>query len=181
MKTIVSNITNYKDFLEGKYTLEIGYPWISRGSILALEGIVNKRLRVLEIGGGGSTIFWAKNCRGVRCFETNADWYQKLQKKTRRYGNVELGLVNEKQLLKAIARQPNRFYDIVFINPNPNEAHRLLVAETAVPKVKRNGWLIINNYNKFGMEKFSYPNSAVYTFDDFKFAGRGTRLYRILA
>lgn len=180
MKTIISDITNHKDFLKGKWTLEIGYPWLSLGAIIALEGIVNKRLRVLEFGSGGSTIFWAKNCKNVKSFETNADWYQKVQQKVKRYRNVEIGLANEKQILRAITKEPDKHYDIVLVNPNLKEARRTLLAEAAVPKVKPGGWLVINNYGKYGMENFNYPKSEIYTFDNLKYSGRGTRLCRIL-
>ena len=181
MKTIVSDITNRKDFLKGRWTLEIGYPWLSFGAIMALEGIVNKRLRVLELGSGGTTVFFAKNCKNVKSYETNADWYKKVMQKVRKYRNVEIGLGNYKQILRAIAKEPDKHYDIILVDSYPKEARRILLAEAVLPKIKTGGWLVIDNYGKFGMENFNYPKGEIYTFDDLRYSGRGTRLIRILA
>ena len=42
--------------------------------------------------------------------------------------------------------------------------------------IKLNGFLIIDNYMKFGMENFKYPPWEVYTFDEFRYSGKGTRI-----
>ena len=42
------------------------------------------------------------------------------------------------------------------------------------------GWLMVENYWNFGMDKFNYPKSDILTFDDIVYSGRGTKLVKIL-
>lgn len=180
MLTIISDIPSRKAFLNGEGTLEIGYPWLTFGAIIALEGLVNKSMKVLEFGSGGSTLFWANNCKIVKSFETNKDWYKAVETKVKPYNNVELIHANETQILEALKKEPENFYDIVLIDPHPKDANRLLLANIAKSKVKSGGNFIIDNYLKFGMEKFSFPNNwEIYTFDDFRYSGRGTKICKV--
>lgn len=177
MKTIVSKITSRRSFLKGTDCLEIGYPWLSFGAIIALEGIVNKNLKVLEFGSGGSTVFWAKSCKSIKSYETNRTWFEKVREKVKVYKNVELKLSTEAQILKGIENEPNNYYDLALIDSNPKDTHRILLANAVLSKIKINGFLIVDNYFKFGMEKFKYPTSwKIYTFDAFSYSGQGTRI-----
>lgn len=179
MKTIISQVPPRNSFFRGEKTLEIGYPWLSFGAIIALEGIINKQLRVLEFGSGGSTIFWAKNCKSVKSFETNPVWFKAVNEKIKEFNNVELKLANETEILEAIRGDADRYYDIVLVDSYPGDVKRILLANAVLPKIKANGYLILDNYGKFGMENFVYPKCEIYTFDEFGYSGRGTRICQI--
>ena len=176
MKTIVTDIPSREAFFKGRGTLEVGYPWLSFGAIIALESIVSKEYKVLEFGSGGSTIFWAERCGSVKSFETNHKWYENVKKRVERFKNVEITLTNEKETLEAIEKEPDNYYDLVLIDPNPQDVRRILLANAVVPKIKLNGWLVIDNYEKHRMGHFNYQAWDVYTFDEFCFSGRGTRI-----
>lgn len=177
MKTIISKIPSREAFFKGTDTLKVGYPWLAFGAIIALESIVNKKQKVLEFGSGGSTVFWAKNCKNVKSFETDEKWFKDVQKKLKRQKNIELLLRNQKQILRSLQSEPENHYDIVLIDIYPKHADRLTLANAAIPKIKPGGLLIIDNYEKFGMENFTYPkNWEIYTFDEFRYSGRGTRI-----
>lgn len=178
MKTIVTTIPSREAFVKGKGALEVGYPWLSFGSIIALESIVNKDYKVLEFGSGGSTVFWAERCKNVKSFETDPGWFEKVVRRTKGYKNVEINLANETGILDAIKKEPDNYYDVVLVDSYPKHARRLLLANEAVPKIKLNGWLVIDNYLGFGMEHFKYPSEEIYTFDEFRYSGRGTRICR---
>ena len=176
MKTIITQIPSHRALIRGQGALEIGYPWLPFGAIIALERIVNKNFNVLEFGSGGSTIFWAKNCKNVKSFETDSHWFIKVKERVSQFRNVEIILGNQKQILKRLEKEPDNHYDIVLVDSYPKHTERIILANTAVPKVKTGGWLIIDNYLKFGMENFSYPKSEIYTFDEIEYSGRGTRV-----
>lgn len=179
MKTIVSQITSRSAFFKGQDTLTVGYPWLSFGAIIALESLVNKDLEVLEFGSGGSTLFWAKTCKSVKSFETNKEWYEMVKQKTKSFTNVDLNLANEAETLAYLAKE-NKTYDIILVDSYPKDIQRIKLAYAAVLKVKKGGWLILDNYLNFGMQNFKYPKSEIYTFDEFRYSGRGTRLCKIL-
>ena len=176
MKTILNDIPNREALLSEAGALKIGFPGLAPGAIMALESIVNKKMKVLEFGSGGSTIFWAKNCKNVKSFETDSHWFIKVKERVSQFRNVEIILGNQKQILKRLEKEPDNHYDIVLVDSYPKHTERIILANTAVPKVKTGGWLIIDNYLKFGMENFSYPKSEIYTFDEIEYSGRGTRV-----
>jgi len=131
---------------------------------------------VLEFGSGGSTVFWAKNCKSVKSYETSPEWLDKVKTRVRRYGNTEVLLLERNQALEKINSEPDNFYDIVLIDSYPKDIERIIIANASMSKLKKNGYLIIDNYQKFGMEKFIYPPWDVYTFDELRYSGRGTRI-----
>ena len=65
-------------------------PMMSYGLVEYLLGLDLSALELLELGGGGSTQFWASLTQSVLTFETNPDWIQAL--KSRQLPNVEARL-----------------------------------------------------------------------------------------
>ena len=185
MKTIINDISSRQDFFNGRGLFELGCAWLSFGAIMALEHILNKEMKVLELGGGGSTVFFANRCKFVKTIETSAEWMEKLEERTRDYNNVELHYRNEQEAVEEIKSEEDESYDVILIDtgavPNKPRPNRLLLAQTAVPKLKKGGYLILDNYLKFGNQNFPYNEGwEVYSFDDFGYSGRGTRILRKL-
>jgi hypothetical protein len=176
MKTIISELPERDDFIHGRNSLEIGYPWLAPGSILMLEMIVKPEFKVLELGLGGSTIFWAKNCNSVKTLETKDYWVADAKPKLDQFKNVEIHLGDRNKLLEIISELPDEYYDIVSADSCPVDTDRLTMANAVASKVKKGGWLVIDNYWEWGMEKFEYSKWNVYTYDDFNWSGKGTRV-----
>jgi len=185
MKTIINDISSRQDFFCGRGILELGCPWLAFGAIMALEHILKKDMMVLELGGGGSTIFFAERTRGVKTLETSQEWVSKITERAKHLSNVLVLYRTEEELVEEIQAQADELYDIILIDigavtgkPRPN---RLILAQTAIPKLKKGGYLILDNYLKFGNQNFDYSNGwEVYTFDDFGYSGKGTRILRKL-
>lgn len=59
----------------GTECLSLGVPWMVRDSIYELDILLSSSDRVLEFGGGGSTIFFSHRCGGVLSFETDYGWW----------------------------------------------------------------------------------------------------------
>lgn len=64
-----------------KEPLELELPWISLAAINFLRGYLNNKHEVLELGGGGSTIFFAKYAKSVHCLESYEEWTNKIMAK----------------------------------------------------------------------------------------------------
>lgn len=178
LKTIVTKIPSRDIFLRDTETLAVGYPWLTYGAIIALEAIVSKKMKVLEFGGGGSTIFWARNCQSVKTYETDPEWYAKITQRVADLDlkNVELLYCDRRQTRLGLESEPDNYYDIVLIDSDPRRSTRFNLANQSITKIKIGGWLIIDNYLKFGMSDFDYSGWKVYTFDEFDYRGQGTRL-----
>ena len=178
MKNFFSQIPNFQTPFSKEDALKTGYPQLALGAIITLNSIVNGRMRVLELGCGGSTLFWAKNCRSVKSYETDPKWLENVAQKVRGLRNVEIVLADRHRMSLGLKSEPNASYDIVLINSDPRRTRRSDLANLAIPKIKSGGWLIVNNYLKSGMSGFNYPKMHVLTFDELNFPGLGTRLAR---
>lgn len=115
------------------------YPAISYLSLLNFDG-----LRVLEFGGGQSTIWWADRAQRVTTVETDPEWFRYLQRVANR-PNVEL---------RAEPAQPtgSRF-DIVIIDGGD----RVHAAHLATEVVQPSGFIIFDNSESHWGVDESYP------------------------
>lgn len=180
MKSIIFSIPSRHDFLKGNLSLERGYPWLTFGAIIFLEGIINKSFKILEFGSGGSTIFWANNCEYVKSYETNKQWFEDVKNRAKNFRNVNLQLVDNQSIFEKIDGEPNHYYDLILVDNDPKDVDRNEVLKSAISKVRRDGWVVIDNYAKFGMEKYSYPsNIKLFTFDELKYSGLGTKIFQL--
>jgi len=68
------------DYWTGSKCVENAVPWQTPGSIHYLDEVCQPTDTVLEIGTGGSTLFYASRCKSVIAIETNADWYAVISK-----------------------------------------------------------------------------------------------------
>jgi len=187
MKTIISLMPEINDFIGGRGTLEIGYPWLTHGSIMALERLLelNKDFVILECGSGGSTIFFAKRCKSVLSLETNPVWAKKVKDKLEqeKIENVNLIILKGNQeVLDFLSNQPDGFFDLVLVDSDPTSTSRLDLSNAVVSKVKLKGWMLVDNWDAWGKDfDYSNPRWEIYTFDSFPtdfFAGKGTRLLK---
>ena len=187
MKTIISEIDSWKGFLRGLDTLSVGYPWLTLGAIMTLERILTKDMNVCEFGGGGSTVFFAKRCEFVYTIETNEKWINSLCDKLKELDidNVVFAKSNsEEESIDHINKANNEIFDVILVdsgwfideNGNKRDPNRRILFEAAIPKLKKGGYLIIDNYQHYGMRHFKYEGFEVYTFDDIGHSGRGTKI-----
>lgn len=182
MKSIITKIPSREAFLKGEDTLKIGYPWLTYGAVIALEEVIKPDFKILEFGSGGSTIFFANNAESVFSFESNENWYNMVKKSlsTKKIKNVEIIYADRKTTSSTVKTFQDNYFDIILVDSDPQRSRRLQVANMAIPKLKIGGFLILDNYNKFGLNDFDYKNFEVYTFDEFKYTGNGTRLCKKL-
>ena len=187
MKTIISEIGSWKGFLRGTDTLSVGYPWLTFGTIMTLERILTKDMIVCEFGGGGSTIFFANRCQAVLTIETNQKWIDFICDKFKelKLDNISIAKTDsEKQSVELIKEMNNEVLDVILVdsgwfideNGNKRDPNRRILFEAAIPKLKKGGYLIIDNYQHYGMRRFKYEGFEVYTFDDIGHSGRGTKI-----
>lgn len=192
MRTILSQMPSWPAFMKGQDTLRVGYPWLALGAILTLERVLQPTWRVLELGSGGSTLFWGRRCAAVQSYETDLAWADRVREAVKGLRHVvvthcaTVGLIAEQ-----LAAVPARSVDLLVIDHgdperqairrNPN---RLPLALAALPALRPGGWLLVDNYDCFGMQHFDWSDFTVFTFDEAggvapktrRYSGRGTRL-----
>ena len=80
-----------------KELLSLGCPWLTPGCIRRLEELLRPYHVVLEMGSGGSTVFFSKRTKKVISIEPNKDWFQKVSSELSINGKI----INEKNIISA--------------------------------------------------------------------------------
>jgi hypothetical protein len=162
MRTILRKMPNRSSYCRGKYTIEIGYPWISLGAILDVERYLRPEHTVLEQGSGGSTIFFSRRCKKVKSYEANPEWADKVRNVLPQPSNVDLVCGNVDELLESVRKEPNEYYDWLLVDIGVSYDFRLNMMKEGIPKLKKCGYMIVDNYTEIN---FDYSGWDVYTFD----------------
>lgn len=122
-------------------------PMMSYSLIEYLLGLDLTSFDVLELGGGGSTVFWAGIARSVLTLETSADWIAALN--ARHLPNVEARHCGAEELPKAVATLERRF-DAIVIDCSAN---RFALTQSALTRLNPGGFVLLDNSDW-------YPNAA---------------------
>jgi hypothetical protein len=179
MRTIIRELPSRSSFLKGRFTVEIGYPWLTYGAIMAIERLLSPEHNVLESGSGGSTIFFSRRCKSVKTYETNPEWGEKVRSTLPNPSNVILVCGEPKELISMVKEEPNEFYDWVIVDSadlGDCYLFRGAMMDEFIPKLKKGGFMVVDNYWRGKLKTFDYSGWNVYTFDDFDWNGMGTRV-----
>jgi predicted O-methyltransferase YrrM len=120
----------------------MSYAFIEYVMSLDLSGLV-----VLEIGGGNSTMFWARRAKSVLTFEHNRDWYDDV--KGQIPSNVDLQFINQGDYALRV-RALDASFDLIVIDCGAN---RYECAKAADGKLAAGGMVVLDNSDW-------YPNTA---------------------
>ena len=172
----------------GRNSVEDQNPWINFGAIEFLKKIVRPDMRVFEYGSGGSTLFWSSRVQEVVSVEHDFIWYSKMKEKLDRLQvqNVRYILAepeDEPQFSDKKFGQPSDFIssDIAYTGKNfiryarsidsyPDNYFDVVVVDgrarpsciqQGLPKLKKNGWLIIDNTEReYYLTPFRFDKSS---------------------
>ncbi len=146
---------------------------------MAIEEQVKPEHNVLELGGGGSTIFFSRRCKSVRSYETNIIFEKMIKSALPDPSNVSLVCGDGEIIKKSIRNEPDVYYDWLIVDLAPvgrSFRFRFKMMIEAIPKLKVGGFMVVDNYDSFPLNTFDYSGWKVYTFDDFRYGGMGTKI-----
>jgi len=110
------------------------YPWLHPDAVEYLEGLLTPEMRVLEHGGGGSTLWFAERVKRVVTTEGDPDWCDALWKLAPMNVTITSNLPY------------GSYYDLFFIDGDHEGRGRCI--EQAHLYVKTGGWLVLDNANR---------------------------------
>lgn len=122
-------------------------PMMSYGLIEYLMGLDLSNFRVLELGGGHSTEFWAQRVKAVTTLETDPEWARILRANS--FPNVEIRTTSAERISEDIAKAGSRF-DAVIIDAS---ASRYRCAKAALDVLNDGGFILLDNADW-------YPNTT---------------------
>ena len=165
------------DYWLGQRTLELEYPWLTPGAIVYLESIIKPDFDILEFGCGGSTLFFARRCRGVVSFETNQKWHINVIKHIaiKNITNAKINLIQNADQIKL-----DEQFDLILVDNQTGYKNlsRLSATEVSIPFLKDDGFVIVDNYGYAGVDHLFKSGYSVQVFDDVHWYGNGTKVYQ---
>ena len=146
----------FKDYLLKKSPLDAGFPWINYCVIQFLHHSIDRKMRVLEFGAGGSSIFFLK--KGVELFSIEHEkiWISEVKERISPVQfskwsphlvlsrNQETNIPNPEDYLSPIKKIKKASLDIVLIDGR----HRVESIKQSMPLIKDGGILILDNSDR---------------------------------
>lgn len=131
-----------------KSPLDLALPWLPYQVMEMLENHLTPESTVFEFGGGGSTLWLAQRCGELQTVEHDAEWFPALAAATGHLSNVQVRHANGEdefsEYVGAIDVFPDEHFDAVIVDGR----ERIRCLEHAMPKVKRGGLLILDDYHR---------------------------------
>jgi hypothetical protein len=121
--------------------LSMALPWLTFDAIRAIDKHLVPDSRLFEFGSGHSTLYWAQ--RGVRVYsmEDDATWFELARNKLAAYPNAAVSFAaDERGYAHGIDHVDGQF-DVVLVDG----AFRMSCIDTAVPRVRPGGLLVVDN------------------------------------
>lgn len=135
-------------------------PWYTYPMVHYLNGLDLREYKVLEFGGGQSTIWWASRCREVIALEDNQEWIDMIvpdlpDNSTMMHVNLTFDAIDE-------ILQDQRF-DIVIIDG----LERKKAAQAALDRLADGGVIIFDNSDGYTGPNGEYPIIDLYEREGF--------------
>lgn len=145
------------DIVYGRTALRDGIPWIVPESFDKLKEIIKPDWKVFEWGAGGSTLYFASQCKFVVSVEHNIQWYNRVNDMlmdrilrsqahlclVRGLGDgVENAFTSYAGFIKSY---PDNYFDLVYIDGEASSRGWCLT--NSITKVKPGGYMLLDNSN----------------------------------
>lgn len=176
------------DMVEGSECLAYGVPWMVPEAIYMLDDILSKEDVVLEIGCGGSTLFYGSRCAGVSVIETSPEWGMKVVKAVKEKGltNVVYNMIEEEEYIVKLIKTSDTDGITVFSVDPQGGYNRSKILDAFLDKgiSKHLRVLILDNYSHEGLFPDHHDRIMamgygweMFDFNHERWAGSGTRIY----
>ena len=151
----------------GRGTMDLRLPWLPFRLIDELSGTIGAGARVLEYGGGGSTLWFLDRGATVVTVEHHAELAERLRRQvdSDRWTLLQRGPENDyADYVAAIDDFPDEHFDVVLVDGR----ERARCALRSVAKIKPGGLLIVDDVDREryagALEQVPYPREDVVGF-----------------
>ena len=126
-------------------------PWLVYDAIAHLESLLTPETRVLEVGGGNSTVWFLHRGVRVTTIESNPTWAELVETRVQSDpdvispSNLRLIVRRGAEAIDFIDGLPDGSFDIVLIDSIPERVVRGPALRAARPKLKPGGHMVLDN------------------------------------
>lgn len=173
-----------EDFVEGTECLQNEVPWQVPGSIYKEDELLDSEDIVLELGTGGSTLFFARRCKIVTAIETSAEWYATVADRIKELGieNVIYEFIPDEDSIY-LKLLENNFADVTVVSVDTQGGYNRsmllgLILSKNMPKLRM---IVLDNYGHEGLFPKHWDRDwsdawEVFDYNHERWAGNGTRI-----
>lgn len=166
----------------GLHMLESGHPWLTPGAVQYLVNHLQRSFTVLEIGAGGSTVFFARRCQSVLSLESDEMWREAVTSELgkRGFNNAEIVLTTDQAAIEEFVRgRQDEGFDVILVDPKAGFDRGRLI-RLCRPKLKPRGLMIVDNFaivdSEVHLETKRLGWHSYYYVDPY-WSGRGTSVH----
>ncbi|WP_330202762.1 hypothetical protein [Cyanobacterium sp. Dongsha4] len=127
--------------------VSIGYrpvlPWLGYRAIKHLEKLLQPNWNMIEWGSGMSTLWFAQRVQNLTSIEDYQPWYDKVKLTLDKVQNVDYQFKTGNDYF-TLDNYPDRTFDFILIDGS----ERGNCAKTAITKIKRGGYIYLDNSDK---------------------------------
>jgi len=139
-------------------------PLWTRSAIEMVEPLLHKDMKVFEFGSGSSTIWFAERVKEVITLESSPEWTRIVNEwiKERNITNVTAHLrdITKGEYMSPILAGREAEFDLILVD---GAFRRVESFERAIPKLKMNGYLLIDDSQTYSWSGvFNIPSVKVY-------------------
>lgn len=88
-------VTIPENYVSGGYAMTYEVPWMTPGAVRKLDELVRSDDRVIEVGTGGSSLFFARRAQSVLGLEPSVEWADSVAREARDRGIDNVDIIAE--------------------------------------------------------------------------------------
>jgi len=126
-------------------------PFLVVDAVHFLNKIVRPRMRILEIGGGNSTLYFLNKGCSVITIEHSKQWANFITKYidsdviTNKETDFQLKILKGQDAINFLKKLPDNTFDVVLIDCADEYTRRNDCVETSRSKIKKGGWMVLDD------------------------------------
>ncbi len=124
-------------------------PFLNCRAASFLASIISREMKVIEFGGGNSTLWFLKQGVNLTTFELNEDWRSYITTGIARSRGLNKNdmkfsfkVSNMQEAVDSLRSYDDESFDLAFID---NSGDRMVYLEHVLPKVRKGGWICFDN------------------------------------
>ena len=126
-------------------------PFLTMDAIRFLDSLIRPGLKILEIGGGNSSLWFLERGVNLLTYEHNHDWAMMVLEEVKRHPEhyhaerFNLRIMQGTDVLKDLEKLDDRHFDIILVDSMNDFTRRTECIRVAKSKVKEGGWIVLDN------------------------------------
>ncbi|NBT28715.1 MAG: hypothetical protein EBT18_04380 [Gammaproteobacteria bacterium] len=184
-------VTIPENYVSGGFAMEYEVPWMTPGAVKKLDHLLLPSDHVIEVGTGGSTLFFARRAQSVIGIEPAVDWADSVVAETKRRGIQNAHIIAEPDPA-AVLGIAHRLGGCTVLSVDPDDGYdrdelQDILSSRAGEQLEV---VVMDNYGAESLfsRSFNWTNDQVIAslpgtgwegeaFDDPKWRGHGTRVF----